>query len=186
MSDQEELFQVTEAKRPSSVSREESPSPTGDSYEATGFEPDDEHPLRARSRLPIETCDCCGGKTKLYRRKLNSGMVATLIWLVAHRGMEWTHTSLLPRRSAQSNEISKLELWGFVEQRHNTDSAKRTSGIWKATAAGKDFALRKARAASHVYVLSPGQEVLGWEPATTNVVEALGGDFNYHELMRGA
>ena len=32
MSDQSELFQVTEAKRVSSMSREESPSPTGDSY----------------------------------------------------------------------------------------------------------------------------------------------------------
>jgi len=72
-----------------------------------------------------------------------------------------------------------------MEQQQNNDPTKRTSGVWRATAAGKDFALRKTRAASHVYTLSPGQEVLGWEPTTTNVVEALGEDFNYHELMRG-
>lgn len=40
MSDQEELFEVTEAKRPSSMSSDGSPPPTGDSYEATSFEPD--------------------------------------------------------------------------------------------------------------------------------------------------
>tara|TARA_R110000824_G_C14780587_1_gene631942 strand:- start:45 stop:482 length:438 start_codon:yes stop_codon:yes gene_type:complete len=41
MSDQEELFQVTEAKRPSSMSRGDAVGHrAGDSYEATGFEPD--------------------------------------------------------------------------------------------------------------------------------------------------
>ena len=186
MSDQEELFEVTEAKRPSSMSSDGSPPPTGDSYATTAFEPDDEHPLRARSRLPIETCDCCGGKTKLYRRKLNSGMAAALCWLVANHDLEFAHIAqgagviILRNR-----DYSKLELWGLIEQKYNNDPAKRTSGVWRATAAGKDFALRKTRVASHIYVLSPGQKVLGWEPATTNVVEALGGDFNYHELMRG-
>ena len=46
MSDQEELFQVTEAKRASSMSREESPPPAGDSYEpahARRSDPDTSH-----------------------------------------------------------------------------------------------------------------------------------------------
>jgi len=145
---------------------------------------DEEHPLRARSRLPIETCDCCGGKTKLYRRKLNSGMAAALCWLVANHDLEFAHIAqgagiiILRNR-----DYSKMELWGLMEQQHNNDPAKRTSGVWKATAAGKDFALRKTRAASHVYVLSPGQKVLGWESTTTNVIEALGKHFDYQELM---
>ena len=184
--EQKEMFEVTEAKRPPSMSSDGPPSPTGDSYEATAFESDDEHPLRARSRLPPETCDCCGGKTKLYRRKLNSGMAAALCWLVANHDLEFAHIAqgagiiILRNR-----DYSKMELWGLMEQQQNNDPTKRTSGVWRATAAGKDFALRKTRAASHVYTLSPGQEVLGWEPTTTNVVEALGEDFNYHELMRG-
>jgi len=56
--EQKEMFEVTEAKRPPSMSSDGPPYPTGDSYEATAFESDDEHPLRARSRLPPETCDC--------------------------------------------------------------------------------------------------------------------------------
>ena len=55
MSDQSELFRVTEAKRPSSMSREESPSLAGDSYakqqglsDALGLSGSTQRPRRVR------------------------------------------------------------------------------------------------------------------------------------------
>jgi xanthine/CO dehydrogenase XdhC/CoxF family maturation factor len=141
--------------------------------------------LRERSKGG-HTCDCCGGRVKVYRRKLNSGMAATLIWLVVHRGTEWTHTSLLPRFSAQSNEISKLMFWRLVDNQPNLDSAKKTSGVWRATDEGVLFVQRRdSRVPSHVFVRSPGNSLLGFESDTVTAREALGKKFDYAELMAG-
>jgi muconolactone delta-isomerase len=141
--------------------------------------------LRSRAKEPAARCERCGGMTKLYRRKLNSGMVRTLCWMVANYGREWIHTSKMPRFSAQSNEVSKLAFWGLVQQKVNTDSSKRTSGVWRTTVAGEEFAWSRTALPSHVFIESPGNTLAGFESTTTDIVEALGDHFDYPELMRG-
>ena len=154
---------------------------------ASMLEGGEEHPLRARSRLPIQACDCCGGKTKLYRRKLNSGQARVLIAL--YHAVDWVHLGrTIPALVAEvQGDTSKLTHWGLAEARPSeSDSTKRDSGIWRITADGRAFVLRTHEVPSHAYVASPGDRLLGMESTTVDIVEALGEGFNYHELMRGA
>lgn len=142
--------------------------------------------LRREAKEDIERCRCCGGKTKLYRRKLNSGMAAASVWLWANHEMEYAHLAQDASRIILRNrDYSKLELWGLIEQQPNADPSKRTSGIWRLTDQGRLFALRRIEVASHVFLRSPGNELEGWENTTTDVMQSLGKHFNYHELMRG-
>ena len=142
--------------------------------------------LRAEASRPHGSCPCCGGRTKLYRRKMNSGMAAALCWLVANHGREYAHVAQGAGNIVLRNrDYSKLELWGFIEQKPNEGGAKRTSGVWRATPEGEAFAMRETTAPSHAYVRSPGNVLEGFETTQTTIVEALGEHFHYQELMRG-
>lgn len=142
--------------------------------------------LRAEARLEIVRCGCCGGATKLYRRKLNSGMAAAACWLWANHGTDFAH---LAKEASwlviRNRDYAKLEVWNLIEQKPNDDRTKRTSGIWKLTDRGRDFALRRIQVASHAFLRSPGNILEGWEDTSTDVVASLGRHFNYTELMRG-
>jgi len=145
---------------------------------------DEEHPLRAKSRLPIETCDCCGGNTKLYRRKLNSGQARVLIAL--YHAVDWVHLRrTIPALVAEvQGDTSKLTHWGLAEAKPSEeDSTKRDSGIWRITAHGRAFVLGTHEVPSHAYVATPGDRLLGMESTTVDIVEALGEHFDYQELM---
>lgn len=149
-----------------------------------GMEPDIDT-LRAMAREPIRRCDCCGGHTKVYRRKLNSGMAAIACWMAANRGREWVSVNEMPRYCANSNEVSKLMHWELAEQKPNTNTGKRTSGVWRLTATGVLFAHDAMTVPSHAFLSSPGNVLLGFEDAHVGVREALGRHFNYAELMTG-
>jgi hypothetical protein len=143
--------------------------------------------LRERARQPIERCECCGGGTKVYRRKLNSGMARALIALWRHRGHGWVRlASVEPGLVAQvQGDLSKLALWGLAETAETDSDAKKNSGAWRLTGAGRDFVMSRTRLPSHVFVRSPGGAVLGFEASTTGIVESLGRHFDYQQLMRG-
>ena len=150
----------------------------------------EEHPLRARSRLPPETCDCCGGKVKLYRRKLNSGMARTLCWLTVKDAKEpgcWVSAVDMPEKVEQyATELGKLDFWGLVSRRCNPDgSSYKESQQWCITTKGIQFARGKTEAPSHIFLQSPDNRIFGFEASTVGVRAALGKHFDYHDLMRG-
>ena len=131
-------------------------------------------------------CPCCGQFCKLYKRKLNSGMAAGLVWLTREylRSGEWinipeTGPRFLLRTGGQ---FSVLEHWGLIEQQASDDGAKRTSGMWRPTDKGVDFATKKVRVPSHVHLYD--NTVRGWSDRSLDVVEALGSKFDYAELMK--
>lgn len=143
--------------------------------------------LRAMARRDIDRCECCGGRTKVYRRKLNSGMAATLCWMATHEAGEWKHLAREAGRYVLRNrDYSKLTHWRMVEERPNlNDPSKRTSGFWRITDRGWEFAANQTREPSHIFVQSPGERFLGFEETSTDVIEALGDHFDYTELMYG-
>jgi len=158
---------------------------------ASMLEGGEEHPLRASSRLPPETCDCCGGKVKLYRRKLNSGMARTLCWLAVKDAKEpgcWVSAVDMPEKVEQyATELGKLDFWGLVSRRCNPDgSSYKESQQWCITTKGIQFARGKTEAPSHIFLQSPGNRIFGFEASTVDVRTALGEHFDYQELMRGA
>lgn len=131
------------------------------------------------------TCPCCDQFCKEYKRKLNSGMAAGLVWLVREflKDRDWIN---IPNRGPRfllrtGGQFSVLAHWGLIVQKVNDDGDKRTSGLWKPTKKGVDFVLRKRTVPSHVYLYN--NEVRGWEDAEIDIDTALGNKFSYKELM---
>ena len=141
--------------------------------------------LHVESLQPITVCQC-GGRSKLYRRKLNSGMAATLCWLVANGNGEWVHTSKMPRWAVVGREFGKLFFWGMMEMQEEDGDEKRSSGIYRVTEAGRAFAMEETDAPSHAFIRSPRSQFLTLDTrSSVTILEALGQKFHYAELMRG-
>jgi len=145
-------------------------------------------------------CPCCKQLCKLYARNMNSARARALIWLVnkhelallrrsphsiAHGQTCWTHirTEAPKWLIALGGEFAKLRYWGFITERPNDDKRKRTSGYWKPTQAGRDFAHGRAMAIKTFYVFDG--EVQRASTELISVRAALGEQFDYQELMNG-
>lgn len=142
--------------------------------------------LREIAKAGPDKCFCCGGITRLYRRKLNSGMAAALCWVVANHGREWVHMpTQAPRRVLRNGNHTKLPHWGFMEAKPNDDPSKKDSGYFRATSLGEQFARGRITTQSHAFIRSPGDVLEGFETTTISVWEALGKHFSYAQLMSG-
>ena len=130
------------------------------------------------------SCPVCKQNCKIYRRKLNSGMAATLCWLVSVSQGNWIDIpNTAPRFVLKSNEHGKLVHWGLVEQQPNLDDpTKRTSGIWRPTPMGILFAEGSITVPSHVLLFD--NKFHGFSEENTTIHGALGNKFNYEELMK--
>lgn len=129
-------------------------------------------------------CLGCNRLAKRYKRKFNSGMSRILIWLHRSPGDPegWVNVAeTAPTYVRRSNEVSRLVLWGMVEEKPNDDPTKRNSGIYRITDKGREFVLNRLTVPSHVHIYD--DRVVNWAESTTNIAEALGKKFNYTELM---
>jgi len=144
-----------------------------------------------RARLKVQQnlgtgieCPCCRQFCKIYKRKLNSGMARSLIWLVRTylRGKDWIN---VPKRApgyvVSNRDYAKLAHWELIEQMPNTDPTKRTSGMWRPTQGGIDFVFGRISVAARVHLYN--NEVVGFSSKRTTIEEALGDKFDYQELM---
>lgn len=145
--------------------------------------------LRAENaRLRAEGCKCpvCDQFCKVYKYKVDSGMAASLCWLVSN--CESDGSVLVnedaPRFALRSNKISRLRKWGLVSQPPCKDPARRTSGRWTPTPTGIAFARGESSICKYVYLYN--NEILNFSVGeTVTIQEALGDKFNYAELMSG-
>jgi len=112
-------------------------------------------------------------------------MARVLCWLVANRMGEWTHITKIPAEIDRGHEIGRLSYWGLVERQENSDTAKRSSGVWRATNAGISFVLHETKMPSHAFCSVPGHVILGFENDLVTIHDALKERFNYNELMQG-
>ena len=134
------------------------------------------------------TCPCCDQFAKRYRRKLHSGMAHALCWMVrVVRGdrFRWLDVPREAQREViTSNEHGKLQHWGLVEQRPKDDadpSGARYSGVWRAPAAGGEFAEGRVAVASHAYIYDNRPDE--FSSTVVSIQDALGDYFDYYELM---
>jgi hypothetical protein len=137
------------------------------------------------------TCPCCDRYAKLYKRKLNTGMVRTLVWLYmrnakfgAYAWIDVPRTA--PRRTLNSAETGKLAHWGLAENKPNEDDpSKKHTGFWRITRRGRRFVQGRIRIPSHVYLYD--NERWGMTTETkVNIEDALGEPFDYQELMEAS
>jgi hypothetical protein len=144
--------------------------------------------LRERVENGIK-CPCCGQFAKVYRRKLNSGMAASLLWLVKtfEKTQTWVEVQKkAPRYVMANREMGKLVHWGLVELQENLDDPKRkTIGLWRPTGTGVDFIYGRLVVPCRVYLYD--NTVVGFDSKRIGIREALetkNNKFDYDELMR--
>jgi hypothetical protein len=126
------------------------------------------------------TCPCCNQYCKLYKRALNSGMALWLIELVKkhEHAQDWVDVRTIDLRGG---DYAKLVHWGLTENKSNDDLTKRTSGFWRPTQDGIDFAYKRLQVLSHVMLYN--NIVVEFDGDYITIDEALGEKFDYSELM---
>ena len=148
--------------------------------------------LRELSKQPISKCECCGGRSKVYAYKLGS-YARVLCWL-AHMDRVSKNSSgnplfwHVPSSGAINGggDYAKLRYWDLIApQPTNPDPKKRSSGMWRLTDAGHDFAIGDITVSAVCYYRQPEGGVLGFEPEQISIQEAVGKQFNYTKLMQG-
>lgn len=136
-------------------------------------------------------CPCCTQKTKRWRRYLYASPVLFLIVLVRHfrKTGEFTHIKKVhkecatrcPELNMHGGDNAKLVLWGMIKSERNDDETKRTSGMWKPTQVGMDFADGKLSAPRIAVEFQ--MELYGFEGEEIFIREACRKKFDYSELM---
>jgi len=141
------------------------------------------------------TCPCCGQLCKVYRRRLNSAMARFLIWLARYSmdqgydpnvGGPWVRMDRFPiiQRRPGGGDFAKLRYWGMIEEMDNSDTSKRSSGVWRITPNGMSFARGNMPAPEAVLVYN--NECEGLTGAFISIRIALGTKFNYDSLWSQA
>jgi hypothetical protein len=116
-------------------------------------------------------------------------MAYALCWLAREQGFQPDAEFIaLAERAPRivmryGGDFSRLTHWGMIETVACDDPTKRTAGMWRATRAGIDFARGLTRVESHVLVYN--NESHGLTGERISVIDALGGQFDYSELMGG-
>ena len=132
-------------------------------------------------------CPCCGQKVKLYKRKVNSGMVIFLIGLYRladknKRKNYFRNTDVMKEMnlSATSLDYSVMKHFGLIMEMTNEDNTKKSSGYWGITSKGFSF-ISGQKIQKHVLIYNNKKQ--GFSDETTTIKDALGDKFNFDELM---
>ena len=130
------------------------------------------------------TCPCCGQYAKRYKRKLNSSMAAALCWMWTQSGYAWCDVpSQAPAWVLKAREYPKLAWWGLIEEKPKEEGQKgRTSGLWRVTQLGADFARSCVSVPRYAFVYNGTVEDFT-TAAPIYIRSALGDRFDYRELM---
>lgn len=83
-------------------------------------------------------------------------------------------------------DYAKLRYWDLIDKSpKNPNPKKRSSGLWRLTESGREFAYDRATVSTVCYYGHPEGGVLGFEPDQTNIITVLGKHFDYEKLMAG-
>jgi hypothetical protein len=126
-------------------------------------------------------CPCCGQYAKVYRRKLNSGMVRSLITIYRRGGMDWVHVPTLLEGVRCAREEGKLRNWNLLQESDEPRADGGKSGWWRVTGFGVDFVNDRARVPK--YATFYDNALLKLDGPLVGIRDCLGSKFNYFELM---
>jgi len=141
--------------------------------------------LQRRASQKGSKCPCCGGFTRFYKRRINKTMARCLGWLAQASGpdLEWVNVpKKAPRWLVRSNQLATLRHWKLVEKQAVTDSKVKSSGIWRPTKQGYEWATGVIEIPKFV-VLYKGNTLACYGPPHS-FKEAIESDiFDYEEVM---
>jgi hypothetical protein len=133
-------------------------------------------------------CECCGQYVKLYRRRYNKTMAYGLIILYRlhqqHGFDKWfkMNEEITKLNIPSSNiEYSKNGYWDLMEQRGNSETTKKTSGLWRITNKGIDFLLGHIQIEAILWIFNNKARRKSIEKISYK--DALDVKFNYEKLM---
>lgn len=139
---------------------------------------------REKLRTMVEDgadCPCCSQRAKVYKRRLNAGMAASLVklWRATGRqpGVFW-HGPSLP---GDTHEISQLSWWGLIVDEPTRRPDGGRTGWWAVTAEGERWLNGWATCYSHAHVYDG--RCLRLDGRQLTVQQALGKGFDFRELM---
>lgn len=132
-------------------------------------------------------CPLCGDSTRFYHRKINSGMARALfeLWSLTELNEDpdkvWWHHAEFDRFG--SRETHKLVHWGLVKEKPKPTERedKRTSGFWRITEKGREFAQNRAKVRKIAVLFNNTLERYDGPEITIN--DAFGEKFRFDELM---
>lgn len=127
-------------------------------------------------------CPCCNQMFKIYKIPMNGTQVSLLKNAYLQHGLGWFHISSLRNHDSGSGAFAKLRYYGFlVEQVHDGNPKKRTSGIWRVTEDGAKFLKGELRVRKKAVILTGN--FLGLDGELVSVFDVMGETFNYQKLM---
>jgi len=125
-------------------------------------------------------CPCCSQFVKVYSRSMYADMAVWLIQLV--RAYEKTGDFVhVTTTDARGGDYGKLRFWSAVEQDINVDTNKKSSGRWRPTKIGIDFAYGRRTLSKKVLIFD--NKAIGFTGPEISIREALGERFDYFTLM---
>jgi hypothetical protein len=129
------------------------------------------------------TCPCCKQLAKVYHRKINAGQARSLIRMYrADPARGYVHLPTVV--GSRSREEAKLRYWGLLEEERAKRKDGGRAGFWRITDRGELFVLGQLRVPKYSRIY--GKRCLGLDDTeTASIVDALGTDFDYRELMEG-
>jgi hypothetical protein len=137
--------------------------------------------LRARVE-DGDYCPCCTQFAKVYKRKINSGMVRALINLyrAGGPGRDFRH---LPPIDPSHGDAAKLVYWELIEEEPVVREDGGRAGWWRVTPLGEDFLRGWIKVIKYARVYD--SRLLGFTGGKVDVRDALGTKFKLDDLMEG-
>lgn len=131
-------------------------------------------------------CECptCGQYVKIYKRVMTTTMCRQLILAYNTFGVGKTFHVRHLVIGTGIGDFPKFEYWGLIEPVTTEDDGKekRTSGQWKLTPSAGAFIKNEIKMPKYAIVYN--RKCLGLESPQISIVDALGHNFNYSELMK--
>lgn len=130
-------------------------------------------------------CPCCRQWAQVYRWSLYSTAAHALILFYREGGIrDYVHSKRLKELGHKGQgDAARLRLWGLVERDESPREDGGKSGWWRVTQTGERFVLNKATISKYVWVYNG--RLLNTDGPQISIVQALGKNFNYAEMMAG-
>ena len=140
-------------------------------------------------------CPCCDKWGKVYRHGISHAMMKALLWMASNHGENWINMpKQAPRDLIQTYTFATLKWWRLIQPLHIEqevnvedgvlvygDSETRSSGIWRVTPIGMQFAKGLLQVPKFVYLYNDTLKDVSTE--TIYIQDCVGKKFNYSEIM---
>ena len=133
-------------------------------------------------------CPTCGRHSRMYKRKLHTGIALALIKLFHAGGaQDFVHiSSIMTKKDEEISgfDISIARFWKLVETREKApDKRTKSSGQWKLTRHGQAFVMNQLKIQKYAMLFD--NRCTGFYGDDVGIKDCLGNKFNYEELMKG-